>query len=228
VAGEEPLTPIARINKALEHQDITVQAVVSRVAEGQNRRPYFVTLAEGDATIPLVYWSDMQPQLGPKVKVGNLIRAKVTVSVYRDQLELHVSDPDALEVVSGTTGTTVNASSAATVTPTATVTSTAAAIPGAPPTETVIGKIKADWADRAVIISGTVSDFRATGKVWQLKVQDRTGEIAVVLGEKVLAGLAVTELKPGWVVAVTGPVKVYEGKPAVVPEVAGAVKVTPQ
>jgi DNA polymerase II small subunit/DNA polymerase delta subunit B len=79
-----------------------------------------------------------------------------------------------------------------------------------------------------VIISGTVSDFKTAGKSWRLKVQDWTGEIPVVLGEKALVGLAFTELRPGWVVAITGPVKVYEGKPAVVPEVAGAVRVTPQ
>jgi len=222
-AGEEPpLTPIARITRALDHQDITVEAVISQVAEPQNGKPWYVTLSQGTATIPLIYWPDMQAQLGPKVRIGNTIRARLTVGTYREQLQLRIRDANDLQVVGGVVASTTNAA------PLAAVASKATATPETPPTDTVIGRIKPDWADRPVIISGTVSDFRTAGKVWQLKVQDRTGEIAVVLGEKALAGLTVTELKPGWVVAVTGPVRVYEGKPAVVPEVAGAVKVTPQ
>ncbi len=223
-AGEQPpLTPIAGITRALDHQNITVEALISQVAEPQNGKPYYVTLAQGSATIPLIYWPDMQAQLGPKVQVGNTIRAKLTVGTYREQLQLRIRDANDLQVIVGVTAPITNASPAA-----AAVTSKATAAPATPPTDTVIGRIKVDWADRPVIISGTVSEFRTAGKSWQLKVQDRTGEIAVVLGEKATAGLAFTELKPGWVVAVTGPVKVYQGIPAVVPEVAGAVKVTPQ
>jgi hypothetical protein len=232
-AGEEPLTPIARINKSLKHQEITVQAVVSRVTEPQNGSPYHVTLSQGGAAITLIYWPDMQAQLGPKVRPGNTIRAKVTVDEFRDELELRIRDSNAIELVGGVMGAPVSATPAPTAPPAPTPTPTATpaptpAAPATPPVSTVIGDIKADWADRAVIISGTVSDFQIAGKVWQLKVQDRTGEIAATLGEKVLAGLTVTELKPGWVVAITGPVKVYDGKPTVVPEAADSVKVTRQ
>jgi len=234
VASEEPLTPIAGINKSLQNQEVIVQAVISAVNEPQNGAPYYVTLAQGGATVSLIYWPDMQAQLGSKVKVGNVVRVKATVGSYRDRLQLRIRDPNALEVVSGVAGATTNitpvatATRGATVTPAATATPVATPAPQVPSTETVIGKISADWVDRAVIISGTVSDFKTAGKSWRLKVQDWTGEIPVVLGEKALVGLAFTELRPGWVVAITGPVKVYEGKPAVVPEVAGAVRVTPQ
>jgi DNA/RNA endonuclease YhcR with UshA esterase domain len=232
LASEEPLTPIARISRSLVNQEVTVQAVISSISGPSGTGPYVVTLAQGGATIPLIYWPSMQPQLGPKVKVGKLVRAKVTVGVYQDRLQLRINDPGALEVVSTGAGATTNATPAATTPPlarpTETATPAATTPPRVSPTETVIGKIKADWVDRAVIISGTVSGSETTGKGWQLKVQDATGEIPVVLGEKTLAGLAVAEVLPGWVVTVTGPVKVYEGKPAVVPEVAGAVKFTPQ
>jgi exonuclease VII large subunit len=218
-ASEEPLTPIARINKSLQNQEVIVQAVISAINEPQNGAPYYVTLAQGGATVSLIYWPDMQAQLGSKVRVGNIIRVKATVGLYGERLQLRIRDPSAVEVVSGVAGATTNATPVATI---------ATATPQAPSTETVIGKIKADWVDRAVIISGTVSEFKTAGKSWRLKVQDRTGEIPVVLGEKALAGLAVKELQPGWVVAVTGPVKIYEGKPSVIPEVAGAIRVTPQ
>ncbi len=232
LASDEQLTPIASISKLLLNREITVQAVVGSVSRPRESGPYYVALTQGGATIPLIFWPSMQAQLGPKVTAGNVVRAKVTVSVYRDQLQLRIGDPDALEVVSSVAGgATPNTAPVATA-PTATasaVTAPAATTPPQPaPTETAIGKIKTDWIDRAVIILGTVSDSKTTGTGWQLKVQDATGEIPVVLGEKTMAGLAVAAVQPGWVVTVTGPVKVYEGKPAVVPEVAGAVKIMPQ
>jgi hypothetical protein len=197
-SAEGVLTPIADINKSLTNHEVTVQAAVSNIREPRSERaPYSVTLTEAGASIPLVYWSDMQAQLGSKVKTGNVVRAKVTVSVYRDNLQLRIYDANALEVVG---------------------------VAGPPPTATVIGKIKADWVDRAVIISGTISGSETTDKGRQLKVQDATGEIPVVLDEKVLSGLAAAELLPGRALTVTGPVKLYDGKPAVVPEAASAVK----
>jgi hypothetical protein len=232
LTSEEPLTPIARISKSMENQKVTVQAVISSISGPRDNGPYTVTPSQGGYTIPLIYWPSMQPQLGPKVNVGRLVRAKVTVGVYLDRLQLRISDPDALEVVSTGAGATTNATPAGTtpcgLCPPRTPLPQLQPPPQAPPTETVIGKIKADWVDRVVIILGTVSDSEITVKGWQLKVQDATGEVPVVLGEKTLAGLAVAKAPPGWVVTVTGPVKVYEGKPAVVPEVAGAVKFTPQ
>lgn len=242
LASDEHLTPIASISKSLVGQEMTVQAVVGGVSRPREAGPYYVALTQGGATIPLIYWPSMQDQLGPKVKPGNLVRAKVKVGIYQNQLQLRIGDPDALAVVSSVAGgATPTAAPAATApvataptrtTPAATApmaTAPAATTPPQPaPTETVIGRIKPDWADRAVIISGTVSDSKTTGTGWQLKVQDATGEIPVVLGEKTMAGLAVAEVQPGWVVTVTGPVKVYEGKPAVVPGMAGAVKITPQ
>ncbi|MGO9244108.1 MAG: hypothetical protein ACLP0A_18330 [Verrucomicrobiia bacterium] len=230
--SNEHLTPIASINKSLLNQEITVQAVVGGISRPHEGGPYYVALTQGGATIPLIYWSSMQAQIGPKLKAGNLVRAKVKVSVYQDQLQLRIGSADALEVISSAAGgATTNVGPAATA-PAATTpaaTAPAATTPPQPaPTETVIGKIKADWVDRAVLISGTVSGSETKGTGWQLKVQDATGEIPVVLGEKTMAGLAVAQVQPGWVVTVTGPVKVYEGKPAVVPEVTGAVKITPQ
>jgi DNA/RNA endonuclease YhcR with UshA esterase domain len=198
-AAEGVLTSIASITKSLTNHEVTVQATVSAVREPRNERaPYTVTLTEGDASLPLVYWSDMQPQLGPKVNTGNVIRAKVTVSVYRDKLQLRIYDPNALNVV------------------------------GVAPTATVIGKINADSVDHAVIITGTISGSEATDKGRLVKVQDATGEIPVVLEGKVLSGLVVADLVPGRAVTVTGPVKLREGKPAVVPEAASAVKLKPE
>jgi DNA/RNA endonuclease YhcR with UshA esterase domain len=156
----------------------------------------------------------MQTQLASKMNTGNVIRAKATVSVFRDQIQLRFRNADAIEVVgtAAVPGTPANPQAGA-----------SPATPTALPTMTVIGKIKEDWSNRVVVVSGTISSSDKTDKGQRLSVQDATGEIQVVLEEKALTGLALTQLQPGRALTVTGPVKVYEGKLAIVPETPGAV-----
>ena len=222
LATDAPLTPVADITKALTNQHITVKATVSNIRMPTSERaPYIVTLSEGTSSVSLVYWSNLQTQLASKVGTGNVIRANVTVSTYRDQLQLRIPNADAVQLVSGTATSPVPAP-AAPATPAATPPTTPAAAPT--PTATTIGKIKGTWADRVVIISGTISGSDKTDKGQRLIVQDATGEIPVVLGETALTGLAVTELRPGRALTVTGPVKISVGKPVIIPEAPGAVK----
>jgi DNA/RNA endonuclease YhcR with UshA esterase domain len=222
LSAEETLTPIASINPSLTNQAITVQAVVSAIREPSGGgAPYIVSLTEGNATVPLVYWPDMQPQLATKVKVGNVIHAKVKVKLYRGHVELQISGPDAIDLVSA-----APPSAAPTTAPAEASTSpspSAVATPSPAPEQTVIGKIKEDWVGRVVVISGTISGIDSGDKSRRLSVQDRTGEIQVILSESELTSLPIDKLVPGRVLTITGPVKLLDGKPAVIPEVAGAV-----
>jgi len=228
LASDVPLTPVAKITKALTNQHITVQATISNIRlPTSERAPYIVTLSEGDASVSLVYWSNLQTQLASKVGTGNVIRANVTVSTYRDQLQLRIPNADAVQLVSGTATSPVPAPAPSPTPPPPTPPAPAPPTPPkAPPTPTAttIGKIKGDWADRVVVISGTISGSDKIDKGQRLSVQDATGEIQVVLGEKALTGLAVAELQPGRALTVTGPVKISEGKPVIIPEAPGAVK----
>ncbi|MGO9528996.1 MAG: OB-fold nucleic acid binding domain-containing protein [Verrucomicrobiia bacterium] len=223
--AEEPLTPIASIDVSLTNQAITVQAVVSAIQEPSGgRAPYIVSLTESNTTVPLVYWSDMQPQLAAKVKVGNVIRAKVNVKLYRNHPELQISGPDAIDLVSAApAAASTNAPTEATASPAP----SAAATPPPAAVHTVIGKIKEDWVGRTVVISGTISGTDNGDKSRRLSIQDATGEIQVVLGESELTGLRVDQLVPGRVVTITGPVKLLDRKPAVVPEAASVVTLAP-
>ena len=215
-ATDAPLTPVANITKSLTNQHVTVQATISNIRlPTSERAPYVATLTEGGASISLVYWSDLQTQLGSKMNTGNVIRAKVTVSTYRDQIQLRIRGADAIEVVSAAPVPATSTNSQAGV---------SLATTKAAPTATTIGKIKGTWADRVVIISGTISGSDKTDKSQRLIVQDATGEIPVVLGETALTGLAVTELRPGRALTVTGPVKISVGKPVIIPDAPGALK----
>jgi DNA/RNA endonuclease YhcR with UshA esterase domain len=220
LANDVSLTPIGSITKSMIDHEVTVQAVISNVREpGTARAPYLVSLTETGATLPLVYWSEMQPQLVTKVKVGNLVRVTATVSVYRDQLQLQLHSAASLTVVSGATGA---------ATPAAPTDAQAAVGLTTPPTATVIGAIKTDWVDRIVIVSGTIAASENIDKTERLSVQDATGEIQVALGEKALSGLSAAEFQTGRVITITGPVKLENGTRTIVPDTAGALKLAPR
>jgi DNA/RNA endonuclease YhcR with UshA esterase domain len=226
VSADEALTPIASINDSLTNQVIAIQAAISavRVPSG-GRAPYIVSLTESNATVPLVYWSDMQAQLATKIGVGNVIHAKVKVKLYRGHVELQISGPDAIDLVSAAppSVTSTGTPPEATVSPSPSAVTT----PPAAPVPAVIGQIKEDWVGRTVVISGTISGIDNGDKSRRLSLQDRTGEIQVVLGENELTGLPVDRLVPGRALTITGPVKLLDGKPAVIPELAGAVALAP-
>ena len=176
-------------------------------------------------TLPMVYWPDIQPGVASKVKIGNVIRAKVTVSIYRDQLELRLRSAAALELP-GAVATTTNAA-VTMATPAAVSPPPPAASPPLP-TTTVIGKIKADWVGRVVIISGTISGFQDTPQGRQFAVDDATGEIPMLLGQKALAGLSASQLQPGQALTITAAVALSDGKPIIVPDDASAIKLATQ
>ncbi len=97
LAEDAPLTPIPSIDLSLTNQLITVQALITNIREPTGpRSPYIVTLTESNATVPLVYWSDMETQLSSKVKLGNIINAEVKVSTYRHNIQLRISSNDAI------------------------------------------------------------------------------------------------------------------------------------
>jgi DNA/RNA endonuclease YhcR with UshA esterase domain len=222
LAADASLTPIATITKATVSKEVTVQATISGIREPSSpRAPYNIMLTQDGATLPLIFWADMLPQLGSKVKVGNVVRVTALVNLYREILQLRLHDPSSLTVVTEAAG------GVALTAPAAASTTTANTPAPQAPAETVIGAIKPDWVDRVVIISGTIAASDSTDKTQRVSVQDATGEIQVVFGEKALSGLPVAQLQPGHVITVTGPVKLENGTRTIVPDAASAVKFAP-
>jgi len=222
-ASRQTVTPIASINKSMTNREITVQAVIANVRTPRSERaPYIVTLTQDGAAIPLVFWSDIAPPLTPKIKDGNLVRANVTIGEYRNHVQLRLRSSANLEVV----GTAAVASSepAKTLTEPATTTLAGPTAPAVAHTKAAIGEIKRDWIDRVVTISGTISASEDIGSGRRLRIQDGTGEIQVVLWENLLGGVAATELQPGRVITLTGPVKLYRGTTEIVPQAVADVK----
>ena len=230
---QQAVTPIASINNSMTNREITVQAMITNVrTPNSERAPYTVTLNQDDATMPLVFWSnilppDALPQLTSKVKAGNLIRAKVKIGDYRGRLQLRLQGAANLEVVS-TAGAASGEPARSTVEPAAVPQSATNTTTTVTRKKMAIGEIKGDWVDRVVTISGTIAASDNIGSGQRLHVQDGTGEIQVVLWENTLGGLSATEFHPGCVITVTGPIRLYRGRTEIVPDEAGDVKLAAQ
>jgi DNA/RNA endonuclease YhcR with UshA esterase domain len=94
-------TSLESLTPAMIGQDVTVQAAITEVREPRSEKaPYIVTLTQNNAHIPFVYWSDMQPQLKEKVKVGNQVRLNAQVTEYRGTLQLKIRSASDLTAVS--------------------------------------------------------------------------------------------------------------------------------
>jgi len=97
-------TSLASITSAMVSQDVTVQATISEVREPRSERaPYTVTLSQENTRMPLVYWSDMHPQLKDKIKVGNQVRIQGQVSEYRGTLQIKIRNASDVTIVSAPT-----------------------------------------------------------------------------------------------------------------------------
>lgn len=103
-AAPDGTTPLASITSTMAKQDVTVQATISEVREPRSERaPYTVMLSQENTSIPLVYWSDMHPQLKDKIKVGNQVRIQGQVSEYRGTLQIKIHNASDVTIVSATT-----------------------------------------------------------------------------------------------------------------------------
>ncbi len=214
---DQSTTPLSKINESMMNQELYVQASITDVKEPRSERaPYIVTLSEGGTQIPMVYWSDVQSSVASQIRVGNVIRAKLTVSEHRGTLQLKLRDARDLKLVGGgsdkaesDTGETGSAeeseSGGGTV---------------------KIRSITEAWSNRNVAISGRIVASDAIGQGQRLLVRDDTGEIRVILWDNVLSQIPATEFQSGRSISVTGRVKVYRGQPEIVPDSAEAVTVS--
>jgi RecG-like helicase len=93
-------TLLSTVTLSMKGQEIVVQGSVTAVHEPTaDRAPYIVTLSDGPTNVKLVYWKNIQAEVGPKIHMGNTVRAKVTVGEYHNALELRLSDAQGVQVV---------------------------------------------------------------------------------------------------------------------------------
>jgi DNA/RNA endonuclease YhcR with UshA esterase domain len=208
--------PLSAITESLRESNITVQAAITNIREPTSERaPYVVTLSQGDATMPLVYWTNMLAAVERKMRVGNTIRANVTVGEYRDKTQLRLRDPQTVEVVSSP-GSAPKADQTA---------QTNAAKVMSPAGHVNIGSITDKMLDQTVTITGKIKSSDKFSKGQRIRVQDSSGEILIIVWDTVGSKLPENALQSGRTMTATGPVKKYRDHLEIQPTSADNLKV---
>lgn len=84
----------------MKGNQVTVQGMVADVRPPTSEKaPYRVALYDGTAKVTVVYWKDLQAALGEKIRSGNTIRGKFTVSDFRGVLQLRIKNAGDVEAV---------------------------------------------------------------------------------------------------------------------------------
>ena len=94
------ITSLASITEEMKGQEIVVQATIVAVRQPERESsPYIATLSERGTTVAFVFWKPTYDVIGPKIRVGNLIRATVTVGEFRGKLQVEMRSPMPIDVI---------------------------------------------------------------------------------------------------------------------------------
>lgn len=210
-ATSSTTTRLADIGSANMGQDVTVEATITDVREPRSERaPFIVTLTQGSANVPMVFWSDLHASIAGKIRVGNTVRVKAQVSEYRGTTQLKLRNAGDIHFVGagGSSDATIGESDRS---------------PRAASGPAGIGGITEAMANSTVTIAGRITSSDSIGKGQRLRVRDDSGEIQVILWDNVLSRLSAADLVTGRSITVTGRVKLYRGSVEVVPDSAEGV-----
>ncbi|MDD3276037.1 MAG: hypothetical protein PHP93_03190, partial [Kiritimatiellales bacterium] len=161
-----------------------------------SKAPYVLTLEENGAELAVIFWDDVFQGLEKKLPmVGKLIRAKGTVDVYKDTLQLKVWDAADLSVVSEQEKLMA---------------------PAERPLSR-IADITAEKQGEVFTVVGMLGEPRSVrgGVIYPLT--DDSGEIVLLFWDKQVSGNERDALESGVKVRVTAPLVIYKGTLELVP-----------
>lgn len=101
----EGLTPVGSITSEMIGREVTVKASISDVREPRegSKAPCIVTLSQDSTSIPLVFWSDIEQQIKPGLKVGNVVQVKAQVGDHKGNLQIKLRNAADFHVESAPT-----------------------------------------------------------------------------------------------------------------------------
>ncbi|HOW97141.1 MAG TPA: hypothetical protein P5567_03870 [Kiritimatiellia bacterium] len=214
-AAAAPRSVPTRVEAATEIADVTVDmkgkeiTVLGRVAELRapapgSRAPYTMVLEDQGRRIPVVYWDDVATRLGENApSTGVLMKVRGLVDVYEKTVQIKVTHSAKVKLVD--------------VEPPA-----APAPAGEGLVE--IGKLTADMKGRVFTVRGALGEPRSLMKGIVYPLSDGTGQIDLLLWDRMVPGPERDKLEPGRTVKATGAIGDYQGQLQIVPASAQAVE----
>ena len=198
-AQSSQFTPVSSVTMQMLNQEIFIQGMIANYRSPWNERaPHIVTVKEGDAELPVVFWSDVHAQLAnPEALVpGTSVQIFGRVSQHQGQLQLRVSTAEALRLTPAA-GAASNAGGSG--------------FRGRP---VAIGEIAPSMLEQTVSFRGQAVQVRAGEgtRPTMVTVEDATGAITVVYWSDVADRLDASRTpQQGGVYLITGTVNEHRG-----------------
>ncbi|MDD2239147.1 MAG: OB-fold nucleic acid binding domain-containing protein [Kiritimatiellae bacterium] len=179
--------PLSDITADKKGHTVRVQARVASVTPPQpdSKQPFAVLLRDGDTSLRVTYWSNVDERIADKPVPGALFEMEGVVDVFRDRPQLTVE--------SGYKVRQVEAAPAA-------------------PEPVAIASISAADKGQIRTIEGTLGAARDLGKGTAYTLTDDSGAIDLILWHSTVPADVRTPLAEGQTVAATGTIGEYDGQ----------------
>ena len=164
------------------------QVVSVRAPEADSKQPFSVLLKEGEATLRITYWSNVDEVIAVKPVPGAVFEFEGVVEFYKDKPQLKIE--------SGYKVRQIEAPAAA----------------AAPVAAGAIASIAAADKGRVRTVQGTLGAPRALGKGTAYALSDASGSIDLILWDSIIPADVRGSLAEGRQVEATGEVGEYDGK----------------
>ena len=190
--------PIASITAAQDEKTVKVRGRVAfvNVPEAGSKQPFSLILQDGDASIRVTYWSNVDAVVAPKPAVGAEFEVEGVVDVYQGKPQLKVES--GYKIVQVAAAPLAEASSA----PAA----------DSPAAATSISAITIADKGQVRAAQGTLGAPRALGKGTAYALSDDSGSIDLVLWDSIVPDEVRSALKEGLKVSAVGVVGEYESQ----------------
>lgn len=95
---------IGKVTPAMKDQSVSIEGKVTKfVASWKETAPNKLTVSDDNGSVIVVVWPDAFNALSVKPAEGSAVRVNGKVSVYRDELQIKISNAEGLRVLDGTT-----------------------------------------------------------------------------------------------------------------------------
>lgn len=188
---------VAEVTAAQNGQTIRVRGRVASVSAPKEgtQQPYAVILKEGDASLRVTYWSNVNEVVAIPPAPGAVFEMEGVVEVYKDKPQLKVESGYKVKQVEAAPAVAAGADP----------------VPAALPAGTIASITIADKG-QARTVQGTLGAPRALGKGTAFALTDDSGAIDLILWDSLIPAEVRGALSEGMRVTATGIVGEYSGK----------------
>lgn len=197
----EPVTDSytpSQLNASMEGRQIVICGKIQSISPPpeNSRAPWRIVLADGQTSVPVVFWDDQAKLYASKLKINIDVKAKGTLSSYKGNLQVKLQKAKDITPQEDGCGSDIDNTVQADIS---------------------IGEVTEQMDGRVVSLTGILGTPRSIPKGIIYPLSDKSGSIQLLVWDSSIPGDARNGLETGRTVEVTGKVKLYKEELEIIP-----------